>query len=131
MKPNIAFWKQAFKTHEAECVYCPNERKVSFVDTLDDYLLSSVDHLIPTASGGANHPDNIVPACVICNFYKKALLVPEPKFSLLTETRSDNHLYVKEGCVREYLSIMREIVQEEKTKQKIEFEKFKKFVEDN
>ncbi len=73
----VAFWKQAFKKHGAQCVYCPRERKVDFCGTLEDYVSSTIDHLIPRKRGGANHADNIVPACKVCNFYKKDLVIAE------------------------------------------------------
>jgi hypothetical protein len=128
--PSVAFWKQAFLAHDARCVFCPTSSTIDFTKTLDDYLMSSIDHLVPTALGGANRPDNMVPACIICNFYKKDLVPID--FSSLTETREeDGKRYVRATKVEVYIDKMKVIVAAEKAKQKSEFEEFKKYVTDN
>ena len=128
MKGPIAHWKQAFKKHGAQCVYCPRERKVDFCGTLDNYLLSSVDHIIPITKGGGNHLDNIVPACLVCNFHKKEHVIAPEVFAQLTEQRADGHIYVKQRSMRHYLHLMRRIVEAEKKWKKREFEEFRDYV---
>lgn len=50
------------------CTYC--ER------FLDEHEVTA-DHFIPLARGGSNWPENIVPACGLCNSDKRDLLFPE------------------------------------------------------
>jgi 5-methylcytosine-specific restriction endonuclease McrA len=49
---------------EGPCVYCGASAEV-------------VDHIVPLARGGAEHADNLVPACEACNSAKRARLLGE------------------------------------------------------
>ena len=84
--PSIAYWKTAFHRLGSEYVFCKHPR-YKFADDFDAYLWSSVDHLIPYAARGVNHPDNLVPCCIVCNMYKKEQIVDEPQFSAWIEER--------------------------------------------
>lgn len=126
--PTIAFWKQAFKQHGSKCVYCPEARQVSFAEELRDFITSSIDHVISVSKGGANHPENIVPACVICNFYKRDHRVSEPEYTRLTETRADGHTYVRQQFFGSYIEVMRGIVENHKERKRAEFEAFREYV---
>jgi hypothetical protein len=40
-------------------------------------LWGSVDHVIPRARGGRNEPENLVTACLVCNFAKDAFTIEQ------------------------------------------------------
>lgn len=50
--------------HGLECFYCGDQAQ-------------SVDHIIARASGGPDHPDNLVPVCRSCNGQKSAKSLEE------------------------------------------------------
>jgi len=45
------------------------------MDTDDDLVMLTKDHIIPRASGGGNHPSNLQTLCCVCNEKKRDLLV--------------------------------------------------------
>ena len=59
---NTSTWKklrlQILKRDGYECAYCGGHA-------------NSVDHVIPAAHGGEDHPDNLISACGICNSRKR------------------------------------------------------------
>ena len=126
-RPSVASWKEAFKKHGSRCAYCDDARKVDFSGALEDYVNSSIDHLVPTSRSGGNRAANIVPACVSCNFYKKEL-VPEEEFERLTEMKSDGR-YVREESLSRYLELTCVIVKAAKEKKRKEFEAFRRYVQ--
>ena len=126
-RPSVARWKEAFKKHGSRCVYCDEARKVDFSGALEDYVNSSIDHLVPTSRGGGKRAANIVPACVSCNFYKKEF-VPEEEFEQLTEMKSDGR-YVREASLERYIELVRVIVKAAKEKKRAEFEAFRRYVQ--
>lgn len=61
-----------FEYHGNKCIYCGSE------DSLE------VEHRIPLARGGSNHPANLAPACRSCNSSKGTKTETEFKVFLLT-----------------------------------------------
>lgn len=59
----VADWREIKEIFGGRCAYCLGEA-------------TSMDHVVPVASGGAHDPSNIVPACKSCNSSKgkKSLL---------------------------------------------------------
>jgi 5-methylcytosine-specific restriction endonuclease McrA len=53
------------------CLYCRVQVQESFRRTCEE--LASVDHRIPRAAGGRDHPSNFVVACRLCNGTKDSM----------------------------------------------------------
>lgn len=62
--------------HGWKCYYCNRD----FLRSIDDFLLLTMDHVVPTSEGGAHcDPNNMVPACTVCNETKGALMANSPR----------------------------------------------------
>ena len=70
--------KQCFERHGNACFYCGSTESLT------------IDHMTPLTRGGANSPDNIVPACKTCNRMKKASTAEEFFERLRRETELDD-----------------------------------------
>lgn len=130
--PTIAYWKEAFHRLGSECVFCRDQR-YKFSEDFDAYLWSSIDHLIPYAARGVNHPDNLVPACIVCNMYKKDQVVDEPNFSKWTEEREISpgikSLFVKKKHIDDYVSAIKMKIDAAKDRKRKEFKSFQDYVQ--
>lgn len=125
--PSVQFWEKAFQKADTFCTFCPEQRPLDYTKEADDFLISSIDHLVPISLGGSFHPDNVVPACIVCNFFKRDLIPHE--FGQWTEVRDDGNRYVRAAHLREYIDIMRLIIASEKNRRIAEFKFFKDFVQ--
>lgn len=52
-----------YKKYDGRCAYCGRHIK---------YKDMQVDHFIPQARGGTDDIENLMPACRMCNHYKRA-----------------------------------------------------------
>lgn len=65
---------------EGHCAYCGMRLS---------YKQFTIDHVIPLSSGGSNHQDNLLPACVYCNRLKASMTLPEFRKELLKKLTED------------------------------------------
>lgn len=55
-------WKEkTFRKQQGICVYCDRKHKLEYW---------TVDHIIPLSLGGTNEPENLIGACMECNYRK-------------------------------------------------------------
>lgn len=54
--------EQVYRKYDGKCAYCGREI---------DYKDMQVDHFIPQAQGGTDDISNLMPACRMCNHYKR------------------------------------------------------------
>lgn len=52
--------------YDFRCAFCG----MDFLESVDAFLLSSLDHLVPRSAGGVGTQGNLVAACLTCNQLK-------------------------------------------------------------
>mmetsp|Transcript_17837 Transcript_17837/g.35963 ORF Transcript_17837/g.35963 Transcript_17837/m.35963 type:complete len:93 (-) Transcript_17837:565-843(-) len=69
MQRNSAFLDQ--QPEPLQCYYCGKRvRKVDWSSNYNGKDLATVDHVVPLARGGTDHPSNLVVSCKPCNVKK-------------------------------------------------------------
>lgn len=68
-------WLEAQHRRNPRCHYCRCETVFkpwlsSFTGVPEDVLFATLDHVVPRARGGVDHPRNWALACIICNRLK-------------------------------------------------------------
>lgn len=78
-----------FGKYGGRCAYCG----ISLTLGQKGDTAFQVDHLHPRYLGGTDEMDNLVPACRICNYYKKTLSVEQLREQLaLIPGRLEKHM---------------------------------------
>jgi len=64
---------EVYDLRKGRCFYCGKQLSFQNYGVVGEKGAWEVDHFIPLAAGGADQPDNWVPACVDCNTRKSDL----------------------------------------------------------
>jgi 5-methylcytosine-specific restriction endonuclease McrA len=60
-----------------ECAYCTRSTQLTWTRRWPYFGGFHIDHIIPVARGGTNHPDNLTLACPTCNLEKYTMTAEE------------------------------------------------------
>lgn len=103
-----------YQRDQYRCMYCGFDGK----ESLQNFLTLSIDHLVPRALGGDEHPDNLVCACIPCNRLKRHF---DPRgASTPPDGESDGRRTIRRSAM---IGAAREFLQQERRKEQLAYER--------